>query len=213
VPPGFWRGVNVNQNAIYLECFLDELAHAGGRDPFDVRQHLARDNARMRAVLALLREKSGWDTPLGEGRGRGVAARVYSVTPIAQVAEVSVDDEGNYSVDRVVCVVDCGFAVNPLNIEAQIQGGIAMGLSAVAGEEIVLEGGRVQQSNYHDYPVLRIGQMPVVEVHIIDSTVVPTGVGEQALAPTAPAVLNALFAATGRRIRRVPLKHHGLTLA
>jgi isoquinoline 1-oxidoreductase beta subunit len=135
------------------------------------------------------------------------------VTPIAQVAEVTADDEGNYRVERVVCVVDCGFAVNPLNIEAQLQGGIAMGLSAMAAEEIVLDEGRILQSNYHDYPVLRINQMPRVEVHIIESDEVPTGVGEQALAPTAPAVLNALFAATGQRIRRMPVKRHGLQLS
>jgi len=212
VVPQEWRSVGHSHTGIAYECFLDELAHAGGRDPLDVRQHLARNNPRMSAVLALLRDKSGWDNPLAEGRGRGVAARVYSVTPIAQVAEVSADDDGNYRVERVVCVVDCGFAVNPLNIEAQIQGGIAMGLSAMAAEEIVLEEGRILQSNYHDYPVLRFSQMPKVEVHIIDSDEVPTGVGEQALAPTAPAVLNALFAATGQRVRRMPVKRHGLQL-
>ncbi|KGE03915.1 xanthine dehydrogenase family protein molybdopterin-binding subunit [Pseudohaliea rubra] len=212
VAPQEWRSVGHSHTGVAYECFLDELAYAGGRDSFDVRQHLARGNARMSAVLAMLREKSDWDAPLPEGWGRGVAARVYSVTPIAQVAEVSTDD-GNYRVERVVCVVDCGFAVNPLNIEAQLQGGIAMGLSAVAGEEIVLERGRILQSNYHDYPVLRLNQMPRIEVHIIDSQEVPTGVGEQALAPTAPAVLNALFAATGRRIRRLPIRHHGLQLS
>lgn len=166
----------------------------------------------MHAVLQTLKEKAQWDKPLGQGRGWGMASRVYSVSPIAQAAQITMGANGTFSVDRVVCVVDCGFAVNPLNIEAQIQGGIALGLGAVAMGNIDYEAGRIKQSNFHDYTPLRINQMPVVEVHIMPSDQPPTGVGEQATAPIAPAVANALFAASGQRVRSFPLAKHGLTL-
>lgn len=166
----------------------------------------------MSAVLARLRTETEWDSPLAKGRGRGVAARVYSVSPIAQAVEVTVNEDGGFTVDKVTCVVDCGFAVNPLGIEAQIQGGIMLGLNAVAYGVIDLVDGQVQQSNFHDYRPLRIHQMPEIEVHIVDSDAPPTGVGEQATTPIAPAVANALFDATGTRVRQFPLDRHGFTL-
>ena len=212
IRPHEWRCVGQTHTGVAYECFLDELAHMGGHDPLDLRLHLTRNHPRMQAVLKLLKEKTQWQQPLGAGRGWGMAARVYSVTPTAQAAEVTVHDNGEFSVDRVVCVVDCGFAVNPLNIEAQIQGGIALGLGAVATGNIDYEAGRVKQSNFHDYTPLRISQMPKIEVHIVPSEQPPTGVGEQATAPIAPAVANAIFAACGRRIRSFPLAKHGLTL-
>tara|TARA_Y100001933_G_C18938085_1_gene538306 strand:- start:857 stop:1360 length:504 start_codon:yes stop_codon:yes gene_type:complete len=166
----------------------------------------------MHRLLHLLKEKSNWSKPIGKNRGRGVAARVYSVSPIAQVAEVTMGDNGEFKVDRVICVVDCGFAVNPLGIEAQIEGGIAYGLGAAAFGEIELQNGHIKQSNFHDYNVLRIPQMPEIEVHIVPSEEPPTGVGEQATTPIAPAVANALFNATGQRIRRFPLAKSGMKL-
>jgi isoquinoline 1-oxidoreductase beta subunit len=212
VRPHEWRCVGQTHTGIAYECFLDEMAIAGGRDPLDLRIELSKQHPRMNRLLRAIRDRSDWDRPLAEGRGRGVAARVYSVSPIAQVAEVTVHDNGEFSVDRVVCVVDCGFAVNPLNIEAQVQGGVALGLGAVAAGNIDYEAGRIVQSNFHDYRPLRINQMPQVEVHILPSDQPPTGVGEQATAPIAPAVANAIYSATGRRIRSFPLAKHGLTL-
>ncbi len=212
VRPHEWRCVGQTHTGIAYECFLDELAFAGGKDPLELRIELSRQHPRMNRLLRAIWEKSEWHRPLTAGRGRGVAARVYSVSPIAQVAEVTVRDNGEFTVDRVVCVVDCGFAVNPLNIEAQVQGGIALGLNAVANGNVDYEAGRILQSNFHDYPPLRINQMPKVEVHILPSDEPPTGVGEQATAPIAPAVANAIFDATGRRIRSFPLSKHGLKL-
>ncbi len=212
VLPHEWRAVAHTHTGIAYECFLDEMAHAGNQDPLDLRLQLTQGNPRMHALLKTLKEKSGWDTPLPKGRARGIAARVYSVSPIAQVAEVTVGDNGEFSVDRVVCVVDCGFAVNPLGIEAQIQGGISLGLSAVHDGNIDLEAGRIVQSNFHDYTVMRIDQMPKIEVHIMASDEPPTGVGEQSTTPIAPAVANALFAATGKRVRSFPLAKHGFKM-
>jgi isoquinoline 1-oxidoreductase beta subunit len=212
VNPHEWRAVAHTHTGIAYECFLDEMAHAGDKDALELRLKLSEPHPRMHRLLQTLKEKSNWNQALPDGRARGMAARVYSVSPIAQVAEITMHDEGKFSVDRVICVVDCGFAVNPLGIEAQIQGGIALGLSAVAQGNIDLEAGRVVQSNFHDYPVLRIKQMPKIEVHIMPSDEPPTGVGEQATTPIAPAVANAIFNATGQRIRSFPLSKHGFTL-
>ncbi len=212
VVPMEWRSVGHSHTGIAYECFLDELAAAGGKDPLDLRIALTKNNPRMHKLLKLLKEKSNWLKPIGKNRGRGVAARVYSVSPIAQVAEITMSDNGEFRVDRVVCVVDCGFAVNPLGIEAQIEGGIAYGLGAAAFGEIELQDGRIKQSNFHDYNVLRITQMPEIEVYIVSSDQPPTGVGEQATTPIAPAVVNALFNATGKRIKRFPLAKSGLKL-
>jgi len=210
--PQEWRSVGHTHTGIAYECFLDELAAKGGIDPLELRLRLTKDHARMNRVLRVLKEKSGWDQPLEAGRGRGMAARIYSVSPIAQAVEVTVSENGDFTVDRVVCVVDCGFAVNPLGIEGQVEGGLAYGLGGVAFGNIDIVNGEVQQSNFHDYPVMRLPQMPRVEVHILPSDEPPTGVGEQATTPIAPAVVNALFNATGRRIRRFPLSSQGFNL-
>ncbi len=212
VVPQEWRSVGHSHTGIAYECFLDELAHHGGKDPLDLRLYLTREHPRMHRVLQTVKRLSGWQEPLEEGRGRGVASRIYSVSPIAQVVEVTVAEGGVYTIDRIVCVVDCGFAVNPLGIESQIQGGIMLGLNAAAYGAIDIEQGAVVQSNFHDYRPLRINQMPDVEVHILSSQEAPTGVGEQATTPAAPALANALFAATGRRVRQFPLDRHGFTL-
>ena len=212
IVPQEWRSVGHTHTGIAYECFLDELAHAGGIDPLELRLRLTKDHPRMHRVLSVLREKSGWDQPLGPGRGRGVASRIYSVSPVAQAVEVTVSESGDFTVDRVVCVVDCGFAVNPMGIEGQMEGGLAFGLGGAAFGNIDIVNGEVQQSNFHDYPVMRLPQMPKVEVHILPSDEPPTGVGEQATTPIAPAVANALFDATGRRVRRFPLSSQGFNL-
>ena len=157
-------------------------------------------------MLALAAAKADWGSPLPQGRGRGIALHESFNSYVAQVAEVTVNDDGSYKVDRVVCAVDCGLAVNPDIIRAQMEGGIGYGLSAVLMSEITLEQGQVQQSNFHDYQVLRIEQMPEIEVHIIPSTEPPTGVGEPATPVIAPAVANALYAATGQRLYKLPLR-------
>ena len=212
VNPHEWRAVGHTHTGIAYECFLDEMANAGGKDPLDLRLELTKNNPRMNAVLKLLKEKTNWNTSLGEGRSRGMAARIYSVSPCAQAVEITLSDNGEFSIDKVVCVIDCGIAVNPLGIESQVQGGIAIGISAVAFGNIEIVDGRVKQSNFHDYNVLRINQMPEIEVHIIPSEEIPTGVGEQATAPIAPAVANAIFAASGTRVRSFPLSKHGFKL-
>ena len=212
VNPHEWRAVGHTHTGIAYECFLDEMANAGGKDPLDLRLELTKNNPRMNAVLKLLKEKINWNTSLGEGRSRGMAARIYSVSPCAQAVEITLSDNGEFSIDKVVCVIDCGIAVNPLGIESQVQGGIAIGISAVAFGNIEIVDGRVKQSNFHDYNVLRINQMPEIEVHIIPSEEIPTGVGEQATAPIAPAVANAIFAASGTRVRSFPLSKHGFKL-
>ena len=212
VNPHEWRAVGHTHTGIAYECFLDEMANAGGKDPLDLRLELTKNNPRMNAVLKLLKEKTNWNTSLGEGRSRGMAARIYSVSPCAQAVEITLSDNGEFSINKVVCVIDCGIAVNPLGIESQVQGGIAIGISAVAFGNIEIVDGRVKQSNFHDYNVLRINQMPEIEVHIIPSEEIPTGVGEQATAPIAPAVANAIFAASGTRVRSFPLSKHGFKL-
>jgi isoquinoline 1-oxidoreductase beta subunit len=212
IVPQEWRSVGHTHTGIAYECFLDELAQKGGIDPMELRLRLTKDHARMNRVLSVLKEKCDWDKPLAPGRGRGVASRIYNISPVAQAVEVTVAENGDFTVDRVVCVVDCGFAVNPLGIEGQVEGGLAYGLGGVAFGNIDIVNGEVQQSNFHDYPVMRLPQMPKVEVHILPSDEPPTGIGEQATTPIAPAVANALFNATGRRVRRFPLSSQGFNL-
>lgn len=205
VPVQWWRSVGSTHTAFVTETFLDELAAALGRDPLELRVELLRDKPRHRAVLELAARKAGWDGPLAPGRGRGLAVHESFNTYVAQVAEVTLEPSGEFSVDRVVIAVDCGIAVNPDVIVAQMEGGMGFGLSATLSGAITLSEGRVDQSNFHDYPVLRIHKMPRVEVHIVKSAEPPTGVGEPATPVIAPAVANALAAATGRRFYRLPL--------
>ena len=205
VPVGWWRSVFASQNCFANETFLDELARAAGRDPVELRRELLADSPRHLAVLNLAAEKAGWGTPLPPGRGRGIAIhKFFSDAIVAEVAEVTVGDKG-LRVDRVVCAVDCGLAINPDMVKAQMEGGIVYALSAALKGAITLEGGRVKQSNFHDYGVLRMSEMPRVEVHIVESLDTPHGVGEPAVPPLAPAVATAGTMATGRSIRRLPI--------
>jgi isoquinoline 1-oxidoreductase subunit beta len=209
VPVLWWRSVGSSHNAFSTEAFIDELAAAAGKDPVAYRRALLEAHPRHRAVLDLATEKAQWASPLaaakpGSRRGRGVAVHESFNTVVAQVAEVTVTGD-RFKVDRVVCAVDCGVAVNPDVVRAQMEGGIGFGLSAVLYGAITLKDGAVEQSNFHDYQVLRINEMPAVEVHIVPSAEKPTGVGEPGVPPIAPAVANALAAATGKRLRKLPL--------
>ncbi|MGA8823592.1 MAG: xanthine dehydrogenase family protein molybdopterin-binding subunit [Pseudolabrys sp.] len=204
VPVLWWRSVGSTHTAYATEVFLDEVAHAAGKDPVAFRQALLRDAPRHLGVLNLAAEKAGWGRPLPAGKGRGVAVHKSFGTYVAQVAEVSVATDGKIKIDRVVCAVDCGVAVNPDVINAQMEGGIGFGLGAVLYGAITLKAGEVEQSNFHDYNVLRMEDMPKVEVHILPSTENPTGVGEPGVPPIGPALSNAVFAATGKRIRTLP---------
>jgi len=205
IPLGFWRSVGASQNAFVVESFIDELAVLAGRDPYEFRRELLQAKPRHLRTLELVATKAGWGTPLPPGRGRGIAIAEWEPTTCAEVAEVSVAPDGTVRVHRVVCAVDCGPVVNPLTIEAQLQGGVVYGLSAALYGEITIDQGRVQQGNFHDYPMPRISAMPVVEVHIVPSTDALGGIGEPSVPPTAPAVCNAIFAATGKRIRHLPI--------
>jgi isoquinoline 1-oxidoreductase beta subunit len=205
VPVLWWRSVGSTHTAFAVECFLDELAAEAGKDPVAFRRELLAGHPRHLGVLNLAVEKAGWNEPLGRDRGRGVAVHESFNSYVAQVAEVTVR-RGVIYVDRVVIAVDCGVAVNPDVIEAQMQGGMGFGLAATLASELTFKDGRVEQSNYHDYLTLRIDQMPDVEVHILPSTEAPTGVGEPATPVIAPAVANAVFAATGQRLRQLPLR-------
>ncbi len=205
VPVQWWRSVGSTHTAFSTETFIDELAQAAGKDAVEFRLGMLQDHSRHSRVLQLAAEKAGWGRPMPAGRGRGVAVHESFNTYVAQVAEVTVTNDKSFTVDRVVCAVDCGVPVNPDIIRAQMEGGIGYGLSPALLSEITLEEGRVKQSNFHDYPVLRIDRMPEIEVHIVPSTQPPTGVGEPGTPVIAPAVANALHAATGRRFYRLPL--------
>jgi len=206
IPVGFWRSVGNSQNAFIVESFVDELAHAAGKDPFEFRRGLLEKHPRHKAVLELAAEKSGWGQPLPAGRARGIALQESFASYVAEVAEVSVSPEGKVKVHRVVCAVDCGTVVNPDIVVAQMESAIVFGISAALSGEITIKDGRVVQANFNDYPVLRMNEMPVVEVHLVKSTEPPGGVGEPGTPPAAPAVCNAVFAATGKRIRKLPIK-------
>ena len=207
VPTGAWRSVGEFTTAYGVQCFIDEMAAALGRDPLDLRQELYSSNQRALGVINLAAEKAGWGSPLPPGQGRGIAYHAtFNVTHVCQVAEVSVDADGTVRVDRVVCAVDCGTVVNPDNVAAQMEGGIVFGLTAALKAEATIENGRVLQSNFHDYPILRMDEMPVVEVHIVESSARPSGIGEMGVPPIAPAVANAVHAATGVRVRHIPIR-------
>ncbi len=205
VPRGFWRSVGISQNAFVTECFFDEVAAAAKQDPFELRRQLLHDKPRHLRTLELAAEKAGWGSPLPSGHGRGIAIAEWAPTVCAQVAEVSVGADGSVRVHRVVCAVDCGPTVNVGQIEAQLQGGIVYGLTAALYGEITIERGRVKQSNFTDYPMMHINEMPVVEVHVVPSDDKQGGIGEPSVGPVAPAVCNAIFAATGKRVRRLPV--------
>lgn len=207
VPTGDWRSVGEFTAAYPKECFTDELAHRLGRDPLDLRREFYANDSRALGVINLAAEKAGWGMALPAGQGRGMAYHAtFGVTHVCQIAEVEVDTRGNVRVTRVVCAVDCGKVVNPGNIEAQMEGGIVFGLTAALKAEVTLKNGRIQQSNFHDYPILRMDEMPQVDVYIIESQEKATGIGEMGVPPIAPAVANAVFAATGVRVRHIPIR-------
>ena len=205
VPVLWWRVVGSSHTVYAVEAFIDEVAHAAGQDAFTFRRKLLAHHPRMQAVLELAADKAGWGTPMPAGHGRGIAVTEAFKTYVAQVAEVSVDKEGQVKVDRVICAVDCGTPINPDIIAAQMEGGIGFGLGAILYGAITLKDGRIEQSNFNGYRVLRINEMPKVEVHIVPSAEAPTGVGEPGVAPLGPAVANAIFAATGKRHYVLPI--------
>ena len=213
VPPGFWRGVNLNQNAIYVECFIDEIAHATKQDPLALRRKLLAGSPKHLAVLDAAAGKAGWGTPAPKGVHRGLAVTMGFGSYVAACAEVSVSDEGVLKIHRIVAATDPGHAVNPQQIEAQVEGSFAYGLSAALYGECTVKDGRIEQRNFDTYRVLRMDEMPAVETVIVASGGFWGGVGEPTIAVAAPAVLNAIFAATGKRIRDLPLKHHDLKKA
>ncbi|MEJ7604147.1 MAG: xanthine dehydrogenase family protein molybdopterin-binding subunit [Kofleriaceae bacterium] len=201
----WWRSVGNTHTAFAMESMIDELAHAAGKDPLAFRLALLKGKPRHAAVLSLAAEKAGWGTPVPAGRGRGLAVHESFGSIVAECAEVSVED-GKITVHAVTCAVDCGTAVNPLGVEAQVQGSVAFGLTAALYGKLTLEGGAVRESNFHDYPILRMNQMPKIAVHVIQSGAKMGGIGEPATAPIAPAVANAVFAATKQRLRSLPLR-------
>lgn len=206
VPVGYWRSVGYSHNAFFAESFIDECAHAAKRDPFEFRRALLRDAPRHRKVLETAAERAGWATPLPSGRARGIALAESYRTIVAQVAEVEVRD-GTVRVQRVVCAVDCGFALDPDIVAAQIEGGIVYGLTAALLGEITVKNGAVVQGNYGDYPALRLDATPAIEVHVVNSgPEFISGIGEPGTPPVAPAVCNAIFAATGHRVRALPIR-------
>ena len=206
VPVLWWRSVGHSQTAFAVESFIDEAAHAAGKDPFEFRRGLLEKHPRWRAVLELAAEKAGWETSLSAGTARGIAVHESFGSFVAQVAEVSLGSSGGIKVHRVVCAVDCGRVVNPDTVAAQMESGIVFGLSAALYGEITFKNGRVEQSNFNNYEMLRFSEMPKVEVHIVPSEEALGGIGEPGVPPIAPAVANAIFALTGKRLRRLPIR-------
>jgi isoquinoline 1-oxidoreductase beta subunit len=205
VPLGAWRSVSHSYYAFAIECFIDELAHAVKQDPVEYRLKLLGNNSRLKAVVELVSDKSNWRQPASRGRFRGVAALACFGSYVAQVVELSITQSGDIKVHRVVCALDCGATVNPNTIRAQIEGGIIFGLTATLKSCITIKDGQVEQSNFHDFPLLRMNETPEIDIHIINSTSSPGGIGETAVPPLAPALANAIFAATGKRIRTLPI--------
>ncbi len=204
VPVGFWRSVGHSHTAFAVESFIDELAHLAGVDPYRYRRSLLADRPRHLEVLEFAANRSGWGTPLPEGRARGIALHESFGSIVAQVAEVSRDSDGRPRVHRVVCAINCGLAINPEQVAAQMEGGIVFGLSAALYGNVRIAGGGVVTSNFHDYPLLRADRMPLIQTHIVPTADPPMGVGETATPPIAPAVANAFFALTGHRVRQLP---------
>ena len=210
VPPGFWRGVNLNQNTIYLESFIDEIAHATKQDPLALRRKLMANHPKHLAVLEAVAKRVEWDKPAPKGVFRGLAQTMGFGSYVAACAEISISPEGALKVLRIVAATDSGYAVNPQQIEAQVEGSFVYGLSAALYQACTVKDGRIEQTNFHDYPSLKLADMPAVETIIMPSGGFWGGVGEPTIAVAAPAVLNAIFAATGKRIRDLPLKNHNL---
>jgi isoquinoline 1-oxidoreductase beta subunit len=213
VPAGFWRGVNLNHNTIYLECFIDELAYAAKQDPLAFRRKLLASSPKHLAVLDAVAERAGWGKPAPKGIYRGLAQTKGFGSYVAACAEVSVSKEGALRVHRIVAATDPGYAVNPQQIEAQVEGSFAYGLSAALFGGCTVKDGRIEQENFDSYPVMKMDTMPAVETIVMPSGGFWGGVGEPTIAVAAPAVLNAIYAATGQRIRELPLKNHSLKQA
>jgi isoquinoline 1-oxidoreductase beta subunit len=211
IPVGFWRSVGASQNGFFSECFMDELAAAGKKDPYEFRRRLLDKAPRLHGVLELAAQKAGWDKPLPAGRYRGIAVLEAFQSYASQVVEISVDRKArSVKVHRVVCAVDVGRVVNPANVVMQSESAIVYGLSSALYGAITIAHGRVDQTNFNTYPVLRIDAMPVIETYIVPSEEKPTGAGELAVPPLVPALCNAIFAATGKRIRRLPIRAEDL---
>jgi len=211
IPVGFWRSVGASQNGFFSECFIDELAAAGKKDPYEFRRRLLDKAPRLHGVLELAAQKAGWDKPLPAGRYRGIAVLEAFQSFASQVVEISVDRKArSVKVHRVVCAVDLGRVVNPANVVMQSESAIVYGLSSALYGAITISHGRVEQTNFNTYPVLRIDAMPVIETYIVPSEEKPTGAGELAVPPLVPALCNAIFAATGKRIRRMPIRAEDL---
>ena len=217
VPPGFWRGVNLNQNTVYLECFIDEIAASTGQDPLALRRKLMAAHPKHLAVLEAVAQRVRWGTPPPDVKGqkvfRGLSQTMGFGSYVAACAEVSVSADGVLKIHRIVAATDPGYAVNPQQIEAQVEGSFAYGLSAALFGECTLKDGRIEQDNFNSYPVVQMRHMPAVETVLVPSGGFWGGVGEPTIAVAAPAVLNAIFAATGKRIRDLPLKNHDLKRA
>ena len=213
VPPLWWRSVGHTHTAFVMETMLDELAHAARQDPVAFRLKLLKDQPRLAGVIRMAADKAGWSSPMPAGKARGFASHYSFDTYVAQVAEVSLKPDGSVRVERVVVAVDCGVSVNPDQIVAQMEGGVGFALAAALYGQIDIAKGTVTQSNFHDYRVLRIDEMPKVDVHIVNSTQAPTGVGEPGVPPLAPAVANAIASLTGHRVRRLPLAGQTFTRA
>jgi isoquinoline 1-oxidoreductase beta subunit len=213
IPPWFWRGVNNNQNAIYLECFMDELAHAAGQDPLEFRRKLMGKHPKHLAVLNAVAERIGWGKPAPQGVYRGLAQQMGYGSYVAAAAEISVTGGNKVKIHRIVGATDPGHAVNPAQIDRQVAGSFVYGLSACFYGECTVKDGRIEQTNFHDYNVMRMSEMPKVESIVMPSGGFWGGVGEPTIFVAAPAVLNAFFAATGKRIRSIPLKNHDISFA
>jgi isoquinoline 1-oxidoreductase beta subunit len=213
IPTAFWRGVGPTHNIFVVEGFIDELAVAAKKDPGAFRLSLLDANPRAKGVLQLALERSGWGRALPAGQGRGVALQFAFGTFLAMVAEVDVASTGDVKVTRIVCAVDCGVVINPDTVHAQIQSGAIFGLSAALYGKITLKNGRVEQSNFHDYRPLRMNEVPAFDIHIVKSSELPGGMGEPGTSCLAPAVTNAIFAATGKRLRSLPVDTEALKSA
>jgi isoquinoline 1-oxidoreductase beta subunit len=211
LPVLWYRSVGHTHTATAMECMIDELAHAAGKDPVEYRRMLLKNHPRHLAALNLAAEKAGWGQPLPAGRFRGVAVHESFLSYVADVAEISIDDAGAVKVHKFVCAIDCGLAVNPDGVRAQMESGINFGISTCMYGAITLDKGRVQQSNFHDYRIARMHETPPeIEVYIVNSTEKMGGAGEPGVPPVAPAIANAVFAATGKRLRNLPFGNTNL---